>query len=186
LTGREGLLARLLPEAQSGRADEGAEARGYRLREAWQRGDAALESDAIAFWNALRILPSDVRPQDRAQELVALAYRDDRLVGVSTAAIGQIDSLRGRFAVYRCAVHPEHRRQGVATALTIRSRAIIGQWAARHREARLLGLACVISSPELTSLLDQPCWPATGLDLVGFTPQGRQVRVAWFDEARLA
>ena len=50
------------------------------------------------------------------------------------------------------------------------------------------GLAAVIESPDLAPLAQFPVWPVrepeqtnnAGLNLVGYTREGHQVRVAWF------
>jgi GNAT superfamily N-acetyltransferase len=185
LTERRGLLARLLPDPPRPPDDAGSGFAAYDLRSAWRRGDAGIEADAVAFWNRLAILPRGVRPEERARDLVAVAYRDGRAVGVATASFARIEALRGRFAALRCAVDPDHRRERIAAALTILSRDLIEAWSADHPEERVLGLAGVVAGPDLAAREREPVWPATRLNLVGYTPEGRQIRVAWFAHARL-
>jgi hypothetical protein len=57
--------------------------------------------------------------------------------------------------------------------------------AQEHPEERVLGLGAVIESPDLAERARQPFWPQTRMGLVGYTPEGRQIRVAWFAHARL-
>ncbi|HYJ29958.1 MAG TPA: hypothetical protein VEW25_06415 [Allosphingosinicella sp.] len=177
---RPGLLDRLLPD---GPADEAGP--GYDLRPAWRRGDADIERDAIAFWNRLGILPQGVRPEDRARELVAVAYQGDRLVGVATAALGRIEALKARFAMLRGAVEPEHRRSRLGFDLAVLSRELIETWSRAHPEERVLGLGAIVESPDLAERARRPLWPQTRLNLIGYTPEGRQIRVAWFAHAEL-
>lgn len=155
------------------------------LRPAWRLGDDAIERDAIDFWNRMAILPADVTPEDRARELAAAAYRDGRLVGVATAVVGPVEQLRGNFAFFRCAVDPDERRSLASTALTVFARDLIEQWSADRPEENVLGLASVIVSSALRQRQRDPVWENTRLNLVGFTPDGRQLRVAWFAHARV-
>jgi hypothetical protein len=155
------------------------------LRPAWRLGDAAIERDAIAFWKRLAILPAEVAPEDRAQELAAAAYRGDRLVGVATAQIRPIEALRGNFAMFRCAVEPDERRGLASTALTVFTRDLIERWAAENPDEGVLGLAAVITSAQLSQRQRDPVWANTRLNLIGFTQEGRQLRVAWFSHARV-
>jgi hypothetical protein len=155
------------------------------LRPAWRRHDEAIERDAVAFWRRLGILPSGVAPEDRAKELVAAAYRDGALIGVSTATLNRIESLRGRFAVIRAATDPAHRRTHVAIALAVASRELLERWAEAHPEEKIAGMAGVVENREIAARLAEPVWPVTGLHLVGHTPEGRQIRVAWFAKGRV-
>jgi hypothetical protein len=155
------------------------------LRPAWCRDDLAIEADAIAFWSRLAILPAEVAPEERARELAAAAYREGALIGVSTATLGRIEALRGRFAFFRVATDPAHRRSHVAIALAVYTRDLIEQWADAHPEQGLAGLAAVIENQEIAPRLHEPYWPVTRLGLVGHTKDGRQIRVAWFAKGRI-
>ena len=179
MTARRGLLSKLLPDAAVGAEPS------YELRPAWRRADADIERDAIAFWKRLGILPARVRPEDRARELAAAAYRNGNLVGVATATLGRIESLRGRFAMLRAAVDPEHRRTRLAVDLAILSRELIERWSIEHPDERVLGLGAIIEGPNLSERARQPYWPETRFGIVGYTPEGRQIRVAWFTHAML-
>ena len=155
------------------------------LRPAWRRGDQTIEADAIAFWRRLGILPPGVEPQARAKELVAVAYKDDRLVAVTTATLKRLDFLRARFAMLRGAVDPAHRRTRTGWALGLYTRDLMEQWSYDHPDERVAGLAAIIEAPELVALERQPFWPTTKFGLVGYTEAGRQIRVSWFEQFRL-
>ena len=156
------------------------------IQPAWQRGDRQVERDAIAFWHRLGLLPIDVAPADRAKELAAAAYDEaGKLVGVSTIFLAPYEPLRRRFAWYRCAVDPDHRRALTSTSLTVFTRDLIERWSAEHREEKVLGLGAVIDSRALAARQKDPLWANTRLNLVGHTGDGRQVRIAWFAHAEV-
>ncbi len=158
---------------------------GYDIRPAWRLDDPQLEADAIAFWNRLGILPPDVRPEDRVKELAAVAYRNGRLAAVATIALGRVEQVRARLGMLRAATDPEHRRSHIAQALGIFTRDLLERWSMEHPEERVAGMGAVIESENLRGREKEPIWPTTRLVLVGYTPRGQQLRVAWFKDFRL-
>lgn len=160
-------------------------ASGYDLRPAWRRGDAGIEADAIAFWRRLGILPPDVAPEERARELVAAAYKDGRVVAVSTATLGRLEQVRARLAMLRGAVDPDHRRSRLGFALLLYTRELIERWSMDNPAERVAGLGAIIESPDLVARQKEPFWPMSRFGVVGYTPDGRQVRVSWFEDFRL-
>ena len=157
----------------------------FEYRPAWRREDSRIEADAITFWRRLGILPSSVDPERRAKELAAVAYRDGMLVAVTTAKLTRLEMLRARFAMLRAAVDPDWRRSRVALGLAVYTRQLLEQWSHDHPEERVAGLAAIIEAPELVAREKQPFWPNTRFGLVGYTRQGRQIRVSWFEDFRL-
>ena len=155
------------------------------FRPAWRLDDPQIEADAIAFWNRLRILPRDVSPEERARELVLVAYRGGRIVGVVTAELGILEQVRARVAMLRGAVDPELRRSHVGFAMLLTAPPMLERWSAENPEERLAGIGGILESRELVAAQSQPYWPLSRLGLIGFTPDGRQIRVSWFAHARL-
>ncbi|MGZ8348566.1 MAG: hypothetical protein ACXWU2_00950 [Allosphingosinicella sp.] len=157
----------------------------FDYRPAWRRDDPQIAADAIDFWNRLGILPPDVAPEVRARELVGVAYRDRRLVAVTTATLARLEFLRARFAMLRAAVDPQYRRSRAAWGLALYTRELLEQWSYEHPEERVAGLGAIIEAPELVARQKEPFWPTTRLGLVGHTTDGRQIRVSWFENFRL-
>lgn len=160
-------------------------ATGVDLRPAWRRDDPDIERDAVAFWRRLAILPPDTTAERRSKELAAAAYEGDRLVGVTTIVLSPLEPLRARFAFIRGAVDDAARRRHVGYSLLLYTRDLIERWSADHPEEGVLGLAAVIETPDLAAWQREPVWPITRLNLVGYNEKGRQIRVAWFDHARV-
>ena len=156
----------------------------YTLTPAWGLRDPSLEQAAIGFWRDLAILPQGVDAAARAAELVALARQGDTVAGVSTAAIQEVPTVRSRFAMFRCAVAPAHRRSHLATDLLLNAKTLIEQWSLAHPEARVRGLGIVLEA-DIGERGRIPLWPQSGMQLAGYTPEGRQLRLAWFAHARI-
>ena len=158
---------------------------GYDFRPAWQGCDPAVTADAIAFWQRLGILPQGVAPQDRAAELAAGAYRDGQLAGVLTAKIMFVEQVRSQLAMIRIAVDPAHRRAHVSRGLTLFAFDLLHRWAADHPEARLAGLGGIVEGEELKARGRRPYWPEARFILAGYMPDGRQLRISWFEDFRV-
>jgi hypothetical protein len=158
---------------------------GLEIRAAWRRDDPRIEADAIDFWKRLDVLPPDVTPEQRVKELIAVAYQDGRLVSVATATIERFEHLRANFAVLRGATDPAFRRSGAQLALAVPSRRLLEQWAADHPEAGLAGGLAFLDPAEWGGFARIPVWPESGLTFIGYATDGRQVRVAWFDDYRV-
>lgn len=157
----------------------------FEFRPAWRLNDPQIEQDAVQFWNRLGILPRKVKAEERAKELTAVAYKDGRIVGVHTARVGRLDQVRARLAMLRSAVDPDYRRTRVSFALTLYTRALLERWSAEHPQERLGGLGAILESRELAGRGQQPYWPTTRFILAGYMPDGRQIRVSWFEDFRL-
>lgn len=160
-------------------------AAGFDLRPAWRLDDARIEADAVEFWNRLKILPADVRPEERAKELAAVAYRDGRLAAVCTLQLARLEQVRARLGMIRSATDPDHRRSHVAQALTIYARELLEAWSAEHPEEKIAGMGAIIQSDNLRGRGKDPVWPTTRLNLIGYTPDDNQIRVCWFEGFRL-
>jgi hypothetical protein len=152
------------------------------LRAVWRVTTPRIEADAVDFWERLGLLPPDVDPAERARQLAAVAYRDGALIGVMTAALERVEPVRARLAMIRAAVDPEHRRTHVVMALLLATRSTIERWSQAHPEERIAGLGAVIESGELAERQRQPFWPQSRLGLAGYTADGRQFRISWFDD----
>lgn len=158
---------------------------GLELRPAWRLNDARIEADAVAFWERLNILPADVKPEQRAKELIAVVYKDARVVGVHTATIERVEQVRTRLAMLRSAVEPDYRRTRVSWALTLYSRDLLERWSRDNPDERLGGLGAILESAQLAERAREPYWPLTRFILAGFLPDGRQLRISWFEDFRV-
>ena len=105
---------------------------------------------------------------------------------MSTAQAGRLAQLRARFFFFRCLVDPEVRRRQIARQLAVNSRDALSVWSAQHPEAQMAGMATVVESPLLRELARTPVWPSSGLSLVGYTDNNQQIRVVWFEHARVS
>jgi hypothetical protein len=153
---------------------------------AWRRNDPRHAAEAVAFWTGLGILGQEAAEQ-RAKDLCSIAYAEGQLVGVATVELQYAEPLRSRLAFYRCAVAPAFRRQSLAIMLTRHVIITMEGWSHEHLDERVNGVATVLQGRELDEKSKSPVWAEHygNLNLVGFTPAGAQIRLAWFRHARL-
>lgn len=157
----------------------------FEVRVAWRRDDSRIEADAIEMWTRLAILPANVKPEERAKELVVAAYKGGRLAAVCTAVVERVDFLRARFLVLRSMTHPDFRRTHAQVALTLPTKRTLEEWAAAHPGEKIAGVIGFVEPGIWGEIAQSPVsgpWPLT---LVAYTPEGHQVRAAWFDHYRL-
>lgn len=155
------------------------------FRPAWRKNDPELERHAVAFWTRKRgLLPANVDPAQRAKELCAVAYREGRPVGVATATIDYVPTLRSRMAVYRCAVSINLRHEPLSWQITDYSRQVLEKWSLENPAEKLMGLMAIIQSRELVSRYPQ-VWAPAGMNFVGFAKSGHPIRIAWFKHATI-
>lgn len=157
----------------------------FELRRAWRSGDAGIARDALAFWRRLGNLPPGASPEERAREVVVAAYSGDLMVGVVTASLGLFEQVRARVAMLRGSVDPAFRRGHVGIAMFPPALEILESWAAASPAERVAGIGGILESRELVAVQQFPGWPQSGFNLVGFTPDGRQIRLRWFRDFRL-
>jgi hypothetical protein len=157
---------------------------GFDVRIAWQCNDPGIEADAIQMWTRLGILPQDERPEDRARQLVAVAYSGDRIAAVATAVVERINFLRARFLVMRSMTAPEFRRTHAQLALAAPSMTLLEDWAKANPEEKVAGLIAFVEPGAWGEAASMPLGPYFGWTLVAYTQNGFQVRVVWFDHFR--
>jgi hypothetical protein len=158
---------------------------GVEWRPAWRLRDPVIETDAKALWERLSLLPTGVDLDQRAEELVCAAYVDGEIAGAATAFVRDIDFLKARFAMFRCAVDPKFRAHSIARKIAGVSKDILQTWAFETTEDEVLGMATVVQSADIQAKSRSAIWRTSGLVLVGYTDMGEQIRVAWFDHARI-
>lgn len=158
---------------------------GFDIRIAWQRNDSRIEADAIAMWTRLGILPPEVKPEARAKQLAAAAYSDGRIAAVATGVAEHIDFLRARFLVVRTMTVPEFRRTHAQLALALPTMKMFEEWAKANPEEKIAGLIAFVEPGAWGQAARMPRGPHFGWTLVGYTNDGKQVRVVWFDHYRL-
>ncbi|MBI1260337.1 MAG: hypothetical protein GC184_01295 [Rhizobiales bacterium] len=151
------------------------------IRIAWKKADPDIMADARDLWRRLSVLPETGDVDFRADEIVVAAYVGDRLAGVATAFVRELEFLRHKFFMLRGLVSPDFRQHQLARLMLAHSYGVLKQWSMDHPEEKVMGAAGVLQSSALTAKKRPPSSPVGAFVLMGYTPTGEQIRVSWFD-----
>jgi hypothetical protein len=158
----------------------------FKLRPAWRLKDPVVERDADLFWRKEGILPPTADLGERLQELCLAAYEGDKLIALTTARIRYIDFLCVKLAMLRVAVAKEYRKDRIGAILFAEARVLLEQWSAANPAEDVLGVGTVAQvfgfAPD-TRL--QAFKTASRVGFVGWTANGEQMRVGWFEHATI-
>lgn len=157
----------------------------FEIRAAWKQEDAAIEQDAVDFWQNVVKLPANADPKDRAKELVAAAYTEGSMAGLSTAQVVIMEETRHKFALYRIAVAPKFRQAELMRTLVRATYSVLEKWSLANRDRELSGIAAVFQAPELQQVRRPPVTEAPHLMLVAYNDRDEQLRIRWFDHVRV-
>jgi hypothetical protein len=176
------------PLEAPGTRENDTESDSVTLVPAWRLNDVRIADDAKAFWRRLRVLPPSVNADQRATELCAAAYIRNELVGVSTISLEYLPGLRSRFGIFRCLVSPDHTQRKIAKRLTDYSRGLLENWSKQNPQEEVLGMAFSLESQKFELLRRRPVWRGSNnvyYWLIGYAPNGNQIRLTWFAHARV-
>jgi hypothetical protein len=157
------------------------------IRTAWETSDPALRRDTEAIWDRLNLVYPRER-EDRLKELVAVAYEGEQAVGACTARAIEYRVLRTAIFFLRTAILPGPSHDNVLIRLLSSAKNILQPWAQARPAERLNGILVMFDSDAFDTLYPEPVVRRGDVELVltGYTDEGRQIRVMWFDDARLA
>lgn len=158
----------------------------YHTRLALDGIDDDLREQVRTLWRRHQALaPAEV--EQRLPQVVAVVHdADGELVAVSSVDARLYPALGHRFFAFRCFVDAEHRRAGLAARLI---REVFDACNARHRDGQttdVIGMIAEAENPGLNRDHNQAVWPHSRFVFVGYNSLGQQVRVRYFDGARVA
>lgn len=137
----------------------------------------------LSLWERYGALTGEAARQRLAEVLCVLVDDDGAVVGVNSAVDTEIAFIGGRrFWFYRRFVEPAVGSDWDAPMLSTAFDVL-----ARRFEAAggALGL-CVVSDPETGRRHPEAVWPATQLLYAGTLPDGRHIRIRYFEGAKIA
>lgn len=148
---------------------------------AWQKKDEKIMKDACAFWVEAGALKEQSQGVRRAQLLGVVAYDGDKLVAVSTIAVGMESQVHAKVCYFRCIVHPEYRRRGIATELANRCLVVSEEWSKENPTHQAMAFVIRVETPSLVMKTYKPVWNDK-LSFIGYS-EGLPVYLRWFKHA---
>ncbi|MEZ0370684.1 MAG: hypothetical protein ACAI44_16455 [Candidatus Sericytochromatia bacterium] len=150
----------------------------------WQL-DEELKQEVIDFWTAQGVMNAETASK-RANEILQVVRQGEAgpIVGICTAYVQFIDSLRLSMYKYRTYVLPDNRRHGLALQLINDSFEKLNQAFVEGRLTQACGMMIEIESAQLKSINKLVWNRAHNLIFVGYGRNGSHIRLAYFDGAR--
>ena len=140
--------------------------------------------DILRFWAEHGALVGDAARQRLAEVVCVLLDDADTVVGVNSVYDGKVDLIGGRrFWLYRRFLAAGAPAEADAEML----RAAYGALDAEHAttDGGPVGMCLLLDDPEVMRRHPEAVWPDTGFVYAGYQPDGRQVRLRYFADARI-
>ncbi len=137
------------------------------------------------FWNSLQVLPANIDPKERVQQLVHVALEKQNVIGVTTAERTRISHLGNQYMyAFRVLIHPDYRKPGLHEKLTLETRNFL-ESLYQKGETDCIGLITVVQNKSYQKNKRKLVYPATKLFLIGQAPDGNEIRAFYFKGALL-
>jgi hypothetical protein len=165
----------------------------YQLEAVWPTPSLAEREDVINFWLAESALANRAAAEQRAYQLLVVARNGEgQVAGVSTAVRTFVSQLGFDCFYYRTFVGRAHRGHGLRSTkllwnIALESYRLLNQRFLQGCDPDVLGLYAEIESPSIMRNRSDLVWHDGGMNTVyiGRTPDGRHIRVWYFDGARI-
>lgn len=150
----------------------------------WQKKEQTILLEVIEVWNRLKVLPPDIEPISRAQEVVSIARDEqDRIVGITTAKLMVYPPLKNQLFLLRGLLVPECRIPGLFTKMIIETLQILEEDVVKMKQSgKPIGVFAEIENQRLKQAnLTQL---ASGMSLLGFSQKDNPIYIYYFKGAR--
>lgn len=158
----------------------------YRFENIWQKADAALSAEIIAFWQAESALPKDEDPGKRAKQVVVVMRdADGAIAAVSTAVIKRIPRLQQPLYYYRTFCAEKHRGRRTMLDMLEHCREALHAYNSDLSVPEAIGMLIELESPMLEGRYDEAQNTETGFAFIGRSPRGFNLFVRYFPGFKL-
>lgn len=152
----------------------------------WKQVTPELQSELIAFWARNHAIADPTQVATRAQQAVCIA-RDDsgELWGVGTAYLGIVPSLGQPTYLYRQFFAENARGRRMTIPFFDRVVETLQAYNASLPAPESIGVLLELQSQLLSSRYTLAYMPDGNSTFIGYSPRGNQLRVTYFEGAKL-
>jgi hypothetical protein len=156
----------------------------FQIIPTWREVTPELQAELAAFWTGHKAIADADRAKARALQAVCV-LRDERgaLAGVATAVLRVLPRLRQPTYYFRMFIAPAHRQQQQALPIFRAACEILE--AANRERPESLGVLLEVENPDLARVFSHAVGARTGAVFIGYSPRGHQLRVVYFEGAKL-
>ena len=160
-----------------------AAAKEYRIEVVRGRISGPRSASVLAFWAEHDALTEEAARRRLPQVVSLLLDEGDRVAGVNSVCPERVPLIGDRLLwIYRAFLAPEvppkHHREMTEAA----HGALAGEFQGEGDEP--IGV-CLLAAEESVPRDTETLWPGSGMLHAGYLPDGRQVRVGYFEGARI-
>jgi hypothetical protein len=158
-------------------------AKEHRIEAVRGRMTAHLADRVLGFWSRYDALEEAVARERLSQVVCVLLDEVDRIVGVNSVFERRVELVGSRrFWIYRAFLAPGVPQELHRTMAEAAHRALDENY--RPGPGEPIGI-CLFADADSVRRDPETVWPATGMLHAGYLPDGRQVRVGYFEGARI-
>jgi hypothetical protein len=151
----------------------------------WKQVTPELKQELVELWAKGNVMADPAR-QARAEEAVCIA-RDEQgaIWGVATAVVRVLPRLRQPMYFYRQFFAESHRGQKQAIPFFNAAKAILQAYNQSLDAPESLGVLVELENPMLSQRYTEAHGRESDTTFIGYSPRGLQLRVSYFEGARL-
>ncbi len=152
----------------------------------WNKVTPELEAELTAFWLENKAMVDAGKAAGRAAQVVCIARGEDgKLAGVSTAYPRIVPLLRQPMYYYRNYLSKDYRGKELSIPFLQKSREVLQEYCLAMPKPLCIGIILSIENQRLAAHYNSAHWPRTGFTFIGYSADGHQLRVSYFDGVRL-
>ncbi len=172
--------------AKTSRAGRKRDPVAFDVATVWKQLTPELRAEVLAFWQRNKAIGNPGRARQRVNEVVCIARGDDgELCAVSTAVVRVLPRLRQPMYYFRLFFAKSVRGQGQVVPFFNKAKEVLQAYNASLEEPESLGMLLELESRYLDAYYKQACILEADATFIGYSPRGMQLRVSYFEGARL-
>lgn len=152
----------------------------------WKQVTPELAQELMAFWQANQAIVEPAAAASRALQAVCIA-RDDAgaLCGIGTAVVKVLPRLRQPMYYYRQYFAKGLRGHHQELPFYLRAKQALQDYNASLAPPESLGILLEVENSKIAAAYKHAYEPAFDATFIGYSPRGLQLRVSYFDDAKL-
>ena len=151
----------------------------------WKRVDPELQAEVARYWIENGAMQDEAKATERAKEVACIARLDGRVVGVTTVYPRVVTALRQPMYYLRMHIGQPARNQALSIPLLNASFDEVEKQELAKDKLMCLGMILALQNERLARHYDEAYWWQSKFVFAGYSPEDHQIRVRYFEGARL-
>ena len=145
---------------------------------------AELDEELVGFWTGRRALSESAARARLGHVVCVLRDGEGTVAAVNSVFENAVPELGGRrFWIYRTLAPSPEAREALDEMVAATYRCLQAEWTGRRGEP--LGICMRVADRETMLRRNEPVWPTSELMFAGYTEAGEQLRIVYFEGAKV-